>query len=304
MRVAVGGIMHESNTFAGVPTDRRRFEEGSLTRGQSIGPVWREAHHELGGFLAGAEAEGLEVIPTVMAWATPSGPVADEVLDEVVAEITVETRRGAADGLLLALHGAMVTPGHPDADGEVLRRLREALGPTLPIIATLDFHANVSPLMAAQADALVGYQTYPHIDQRAQGRFAAGLMARTLRGEVRPVTELAKPPMIIPLLGQETDREPLRSLMAEARAAERRPGMLSVSLMAGFPYADVPEMGTSVIAVADGDRGLARSVAEEFAEKLWAVRRSRSGPLPGPRGGGPARPRLRPEAGRPGRPGR
>ena len=272
MRVAIGGIMHESNTFAALPTDRRRFEEGSLTRGGAVLDAWREAHHELGGFIAGAEADwATRSIPTVMAWATPSGPVDDEVLDEVVAEIAVETprlgRRPAA--------GAPRRDGdatHPDADGEVLRRLRAALGPDLPIMATLDYHANVSPAMAEQADALIGYQTYPHIDQRAKGLAAAGLMARTLRGEVRPVTELARPPMIIPLLGQETDREPLRSLMAEAREAERRPGMLSVSLMAGFPYADVPEMGTSVIAVADGDRGLARSVAEEFAEKIWAAR--------------------------------
>ncbi len=281
MRIAIGGIMHESNTFAPLPADRRRFEEGSLTRGDALLDVWREAHHEMGGFIAGAERFGYEPVPTVMAWATPSGPVDDAVLDEVVAAIGDMTR-GSADGLLLALHGAMVTNRHPDADGEVLRRLRAALGPDLPIVATLDYHANVSSDMAEHADALVGYQTYPHVDQREKGLAAAELMARIVRGEVRPVMALAKPPLIIPLLGQETEREPMRSLMALARESERRPGILSVSVMAGFPYADVPEMGPSVLAVADGDRALASSVTEELAARMCEVRDAFRVPCPDP----------------------
>ena len=281
MRIAIGGIMHESNTFAPLLANRRRFEEGSLTRGDALLDVWREAHHEMGGFIAGAERFVYEPVPTVMAWATPSGPVDDEVLDEVVAEIA-DKARGTAEGLLLALHGAMVTERHPDADGEVLRRLRIALGPDLPIVATLDYHANVSPAMAEHADALIGYQTYPHVDQREKGLAAAGLMARIIHGEVRPATALAKPPLIVPLLGQETDREPMRSLVALAREAERRPGMLSASVMAGFPYADVPEMGPSIIAVADGDRSLASSVAEGLAARMWEVRDAFRVPCPDP----------------------
>ncbi len=282
MRIAIGGIMHESNTFAPMLTDRRRFEEGSLTRGEALRTVWSEAHHEVGGFLAGAERNGYELAPTTMAWATPAGPVDDAVIDEVVDEIIDGCRRASADGLLLALHGAMVSRRHPDADGEVLRRLRVALGEDLPIVATLDYHANVSTAMAEHADALIGYQTYPHIDQRQRGLDAAELVVRAVRGEVRPVVELAKPPMILNLLGQETDREPLRSLMAEARAAERRPGLLSVSLMAGFPYADVPEMGPSVIVVADGDRAAARALASELEGRMWDARHDLFVPCPGP----------------------
>src|SRR3954454_22010188 len=128
MRIAIGGIMHESNTFADLPTDRRRFEEGSLTRGEAMLPIWREAHHEVGGFIAGAERFGYELAPTVMAWATPAGPVDDAVIDEVVGVIIGGCRSASVDGLLLALHGAMVSRRHLDADGEVLRRLRDALG--------------------------------------------------------------------------------------------------------------------------------------------------------------------------------
>lgn len=282
MRIALGGIMHESNSFAAGPTGRGRFEEGSLTRGDALLAAWGDAHHEVGGFTAGAERFGYELAPTVMAWATPAGPVDDTVIDEVVAEIIDGCRRASADGLLLALHGAMVSPRHADADGEVLRRLRSALGEDLAIVATLDFHANVSPALAEQADALVGYQTYPHVDQRQRGLDAAGLVARAVRGEIRPVVALAKPPMILNLLGQETDREPMRSLMKWAREAERRPGILSVSLMAGFPYADVPQMGPAVLVVADGDRLAAQAVADELAGRMWEARRDLFVACPGP----------------------
>jgi microcystin degradation protein MlrC len=282
MRIAIGGIMHESNTWAPLPTDRRRFKEGSLTRGEALLPVWRDDHHEMGGFIAGAERFGYEVVPTAMAWATPAGPVDDAVIEEIVGEIIDGCRRASADGLLLALHGAMVSRRHLDADGEVLRALRAALGRGLPIVATLDYHANVSPALAEHADALVGYQTYPHIDQRRCGLEAAGLIARAVRGEVRPVVALAKPPMILNLLGQETDREPLRSLMDRAREAERRPGLLSVSLMAGFPYADVPQMGPAVIAVADADRPAAQAVADELATRMRETRRELFVACPGP----------------------
>jgi microcystin degradation protein MlrC len=281
MRIAVGGIMHESNTFAPLPADRQRFEEGSLTSNEDIILAWEDAHHEMGGFIAGSQQFGYDLAPTIMAWATPAGPVTDDVLDEVVSGIILGAKEAHADGLLIALHGAMVTANHPSADTEALRRLREAF-PDKPIAASLDYHGNVSPGMAVYADILVGYQTYPHVDQRQRGLLAAELLTRTLKKEIRPVSAIAKRAMILNLLGQDTKREPMSSLMAKARQAERRPGMLSVSVMAGFPYADVPDMGPAVIAVADGNEGLARSVAEELAEKMWEVRHELYVPCPSP----------------------
>jgi len=117
MRIAIGGFMHESNTFAPLPTDRARFEQGSLTHGADLVAAWGDAHHEVGGFIAGATRLGYDLVPTVMAWATPAGPVEDAVLDEVVEEIGDGCRRSTIDGLLLALHGAMVARSYPDADG-------------------------------------------------------------------------------------------------------------------------------------------------------------------------------------------
>lgn len=283
MRIAIGGIMHESNTFAAQATDLDRFREGSLTYGPAMVPVWRDAHHEVGGFIEGAAKLGFDLIPIGMAWATPSGPVADDFFDHFCNTLVTGVRMAKPEGVLIALHGAMVTPKYPAADAEVLRRLREAIGATVPLAASLDFHGNVAPEMAEYANILVGYQTYPHIDQRARGLLAAELLTRTVKGEVRAVSRVAKPPMILNLLGQDTAREPMKTLMAKARTVEKRPGVLSVSLMAGFPYADVPEMGPAVIAVTNGDNELAARVAAELAAEMWAVREQLYVPCPNPR---------------------
>jgi microcystin degradation protein MlrC len=272
MRIAIGGFMHESNTFAPLPADLNRFREGSLAYGPALVPVWREAHHEVGGFIAGAERFGYDLVPTAMAWATPSGPVADEFFEHMTDALTTDCRIAGPDGVLIALHGAMVTPTYPDADAEVLRRLRAALGPKVPIACTLDYHGNVSPQMAETANVLVGYQTYPHVDQRQRGLLAAELLTRAVKGEVRPACHVAKPAMLINLLGQATDRPPMSDLMAMARQAEKQPGVLSVSVMAGFAYADVPEIGASVIAVSDGDKALAERTAGSIADAMWQAR--------------------------------
>jgi microcystin degradation protein MlrC len=246
-------------------------------------PVWRDAHHEVGGFIEGATRFGFDLVPLGMAWATPSGPVAGDFFEHFCDTLVTGVRMAKPEGVLIALHGAMVTPKYPSADTEVLRRLREAIGPDVPVAASLDFHGNVAPAMADHANILVGYQTYPHIDQRERGLLAAELLTRAVRKEIRPVCRVAKPPMILNLLGQDTAREPMKSLMAKAREAEKRPGVLSVSLMAGFPYADVPEMGPAVIVVTDDNAQLAATAADELADSMWAVREQLYVPCPEPR---------------------
>jgi len=282
MRIAVGGFMHESNTFAAHATDLERFREGSLTYGPAMVPVWREAHHEVGGFLAAARELAFDLVPLGMAWATPGGPVTDEFFEHFADVLVTGVRMANADGVLVALHGAMVTPRYPDADAEVLRRLRAAVGEK-PVAVTLDYHGNFSPAIADLTDVVVGYQTYPHVDQRDRGRLAADLLFRTVAKEIQPVCHVAKPPMILNLLGQDTAREPMAGLMRAAREAETRPGILSVSLMAGFPYADVPDMGPSVVVVADGNRELAKAVADELAAAMWAAREDLYVECPDPR---------------------
>ncbi len=280
MRIAVAGFMHESNTFNPLATDRAAFAAQSLAFGPGWLAEWRDAHHEVGGFLEAVAAEGFEPVPLVMAWATPSGPVTDEVFEEVTGYLIDQLRRLRPDGLLLALHGAMVAASHADADGEVVTRLRQAMGSDFPIVVTLDLHGNLSERLITNSHAAVAYRTCPHVDQRECGRRAASLLARMLRGEIRPEQALAKPPLIVNIMVHDTSQEPLRVFMEEARALEQRPDILAVSLLPGFAYADVPRMGPSVVVVADGDAELARRTADALAARLWNERERLARPLP------------------------
>lgn len=280
MRIAIAGFMHESNTWNPLRTDRSAFAAQSLIFGPALLDEWREAHHEVGGFIESAAKEGFEPVPLLMAWATPSGPVVDAVLEEVTGYLIEQLRQQRPDGLLLALHGAMVAESFPDADGEVLSRLRRALGPDFPIVVTLDLHGNVSQRTAENCNAAVAYRTCPHVDQRECGRRAASLLVRMLRGEIRPRLALAKPPLIVNIMVHDTSCEPLKSFMDATRALEKKPGILAVSLLPGFAYSDVPQMGPSILVVADGDTDLARREADRLANQLWEARHRLTAKLP------------------------
>jgi microcystin degradation protein MlrC len=279
-RIAIAGFMHESNTFNPLKADRAAFAAQALTFGPALLDEWRDAHHEVGGFLEAVAAAGDEPVPLAMAWATPSGPVQDAVLEEMTAHIAAEIQRQRPDGLLLALHGAMVAESYPDGDGEVLSRLRRALGSDFPIIVTLDLHGNLSPRLIEHCHAAVAYRTCPHVDQRECGRRAAVILRRLLRREIRPCQALAKPPVIVNIMTHDTSQEPLRSFMEETQAREKEPGILAVSLLPGFAYADVPQMGPSIVVVADGDPGLARREADRLADRLWQARDRLTAKLP------------------------
>jgi microcystin degradation protein MlrC len=302
MRIAIAGFMHESNTFSAIRTDRAAFEAASFKFGDAVVAEWKDAHHEVGGFIEGAERFGYEIDPVVMACATPAGPVSDDVLvevvDHIIRKVQPRTRRlasspltlihgrgardeeGDIDGLLLALHGAMVCDGYPDGDGEVLHRLRQAFGPDFPIVVTLDFHANLSELMVRNSSAIVFYQTNPHVDQRQRGLVAASIIARIVRGEVRPTQAFAKPANIITIACQNTSLDPLRPFIDEAHELERQPGVLSANISAGFPYADVYEMGPAVLVVTDNDPARAQAEADRLSGKLFAARRQLVKDLP------------------------
>ena len=272
MRIAVAGFLHESNTFNPLRTDRTAFAAQGLAFGTDMLAEWMNAHHEVGGFLSSAEELGFTAVPILMAFATPSGPVADAVLDEMTQRIIDGVQRERPDGLLLALHGAMVAEGVPDGDGEVLERLRAALGKDFPIVVSFDLHGNLSERLVGHCTAAVAYRTNPHIDQRECGQRAARLLVRTLRGEIRPVAALAKPPVIVNIMVHDTSQEPLRSLIAEAKALEEQPGILAVSVLPGFAYSDVPQMGPAIVVVADGDAALAQREADRLGAQLWQMR--------------------------------
>jgi microcystin degradation protein MlrC len=283
MRVIVGGISHESNTFLERLTGREAFAQGSTTRGAALLEAWQGTNSEVAGFAEEAAVQGLELVPTLLAWAMPAGRVADDAFEALVGELLERiAAAGPVAGVLLCLHGALATERYQDGDGEVLRRVRALVGPSVPIAATLDFHANVSPLMAEQADILVGYDTYPHVDLRERGRECAALLARTLRGEVRPALALSKAPLVPNILRQATEAGPMATLIALAHAAEAEPGLLSVSVTAGFPYADVECLGLGCLALADGDHARAQAVADRITAWAWENRHAFAADAPGP----------------------
>ena len=272
MRVAVGGIYHESNTFFSQPMTVDSFAESQLHYGDDIPKHWTGTCSEMNGFLVGARQYGHEVVPTLMAWGMPSGTVTAETFESLCGELIGRLRSAfPLDGVLLSLHGAMVSEKYLDGDGEILRRVRECIGPKVPLIATIDFHANVTEDMVRWPDALIGYDTYPHVDQVERGMEAATLLHRMLSEGVRPHMALAHRPMLPHILRQGTEKPPMKDVVAAAHAAEQSPDVFSVSVTAGFPYTDVPRAGFSVIAVA-ASSDVARAAAESVATLAWMRR--------------------------------
>jgi microcystin degradation protein MlrC len=272
-RIAAAQLSHETNVFSAVRTDLAAFEGSGLTTDPDLIARDRGTNSAFGGFIAGAEEQDFELLPIASVWATPSGMVTSDAFDALSA-ILIDGIRALQpiEGLLLALHGAMVSERELDADGVLLELARAELGPDIPIVATLDLHANISPRMVAAADVLIGYETYPHVDMAARARDAAAVMRRLLDREVAPTAALVKPSMLPTSQRMTTDREPMRALLAMAAEARRDPRVLNVTIAGGFPPADVEEAGLSVLVTTDGDAALARSIAKRIADETWRRR--------------------------------
>ena len=280
MRIAVAGFAHESNTFSVQPT---RLEDFGILTGQEMLARHADTYHEIAGYVAAAEDLGLELCPILSASATPAGPVSPEAFEELCGRILAGLEDlGAVDGVLLALHGAMVAEEYPHGDAEVVRRVRELVGPEMPLVVTHDYHANVPPSLVEAADALVIYKTNPHVDQRERGWEAASILARTARGEVKPAMALAQPRLVLNICFHNTSLPPVQPILARAVELEQREGILSCSVAGGYQYADVEFMGPSVVVVADGDPELARAEADALSAAMWEARDQMIPGLPGP----------------------
>ena len=274
-RIAVGGILHESNTFSSDKTDLNDFSGRLIRRGDEINEEFATSQHEVGGYIEGAKKYGLDLVYTVVANATPSGPVTDRAFDALTAELIDRlNREQPIGGLLLALHGAMVVESHPDGDAEVLRRLRKALGNDLPIVVTHDAHANVALEEIELSTALLLYKEVPHVDQRERGIHAAEVMAKIVKEGAKPTQAIEKPPLLYNILYHNTKRAPMLPLVQEARRLERaNPKILAVSVPVGYQYSDVPQMGPSIVVVTDNDPDLASKEAKRLADMMWEHRK-------------------------------
>lgn len=282
MKVLVGGIYHESHSFSNVATDLGSFRSVLLLEGRDSIEQLRGTTSEMAGFIKGSEEFGFEMVPTLWAWGLSTAPVEAKTLDLFISIVQRAIEEaGEIDGIVFALHGAMVAEQALDGDGYILSKFREFVGPDIPIVVTLDLHANISELMVEKADAIVGYDTYPHVDQVERGFEAADLLVRTVRGEIKPVMAIEKPSMIVVPNVQLTDKEPMRQLISLAHEIENNDGVLSVTVAGGFAYSDVPEIGPSIVVVTNNDPAAAVKHARAISNRFESLREEFTPRLPG-----------------------
>ena len=272
-RIAVGGISHETNSFNPQETDLSDFGWKGNGPDDDFLKEHAKANTTISGYLAGAQRFGLQLYPTLLASATPKGPVTDRAFETMTAELVRRLKAAPQlDGVLLALHGAMVVESYPHGDAEIVRRVREALGEDMPIVVTHDFHANVSREIVEYSDVLITYKECPHLDPKERGLQAAEIMAGIVSGKVNPVQAIAKPAMFLNLIHHDTFKEPLKPIVDESKRLEKDSRILAVSVPGGYQWADVPAMGPSVVVVTDNDPELARREAQRLSEMLRALR--------------------------------
>lgn len=270
MPVAIAGIVQESNTFSPVKT---RYEDF----GPVFGPAVLERHRgkatEIGGFMRVLEDARIRMAPVCAGWAVTAGRMVRHDFRRLADEFTAQLGRvSRPDGLLLALHGAQTADGVDDVEGALLRRARQVLGPSVPIVVSLDLHANVTRAMVKHATAIVGYHTYPHVDLYETGLRAAQLMVQVLRGEARPAIAYRKLPMIVPAENMQTTHGPMHRLIARGQQWESGARALAVSVYGVQPWLDIEEMGCSVVVVGN-DQKRAERMVDELAQRFWDTRR-------------------------------
>lgn len=277
MRIALGQLWQETNTFNPLPTTRGDFEALGVLRGDDLLEEMA-ATNELGGMIGALRAwrPVPDLVGLVRFPAWPSGLITEETFDwlrdGLLAALDVA---GPVDAVLLALHGAMAAEGHRDVEGEILDAVRERIGPRTPLVATLDLHAHLTDRMVRAADVLVLFHTVPHVDVAETGRRGAEVLRRIVQDGARPVSAFQRVPMVVPAerANTEADGNLSAELKAQLQALEARPEVLTAGLATVQPWLDVPDLGCGVLVTTDGDADLARSACAALAETVWTRRR-------------------------------
>jgi len=269
-RIAVGGFLHETNTFAPTKATYDAFVHGggwpSMKLGADVLKTIRNINVGLAGFIGAAEADGWELVPTIFAAATPSAHVTKEAYERI-AKVMVDgiASAGPIDAVYLDLHGAMVAEHFDDGEGEILSRVRKVIGKDVPLVVSLDLHANVTPDMVAHADALIAYRTYPHVDMADTGRACAKHLALLLKSKQRFAKAFRQLPFLIAISWQCTNDQPTKSIY-EKLAALESDAVPTLSFAPGFPAADFADCGPSVFAY-----GRTQAAADAAADKIAAI---------------------------------
>lgn len=284
MRIFIGGLVHESSSFSPLPTSLQSFREGVLIRrGEARALQQVASQPTLTGVIAAAARQGDTLLPGLYAEAQPSGPLSrpgyEALRDELLADLRSALSLGPVDAVLLVLHGAMLAEGYADCEGDLLTRVRELIGPKVPLGALLDLHCNLGPAMLESGAVLVACKEYPHIDYAARGEELHAMLSAMARGELALKAHARRVPML-GIFG--TTLPPMSDFVARVKASEATvPGVVSVSVLHGFPWADTPFTSAALMVMAHdtpASAEAAQKLLDELAAELYAIREPASAP--------------------------
>ena len=274
MKIGLAGLRHETVTFWPGITTLEDFERHA-SHGPDIIKKRRGTNTMMGGFIDICEKEKVELFPVCDADGGATATVSNAVYDFYVGEMRREFVKFSdqLDGVLLALHGAMVTESLQDTETHIVREVRQVLGSDKPIMVALDLHGNLDPSILKEATAIFGFQSSPHVDAAETGRRAAKALLATLRSEIRPVTAMTKPGLVVPSVFSATTLAPAMDIILRLREWEKQPRVVDVSVFFGFAWSDVHQLGMSTVAVTDNDPTLARMIVDDLADRAWQNRK-------------------------------
>ncbi|HVR32247.1 MAG TPA: M81 family metallopeptidase [Acidimicrobiia bacterium] len=271
-RILVALLRQESHSFVPGLTTLEDFELNGIAEGAEV--LRRAGNREVDGYLDAAEERHIELVPILDAMALSGPPVADDSFELLVGRLCDGVREHASDidGVMLGLHGAMLTESRDDAEGEILARVRDIVGPDMPIAATFDLHTHMTGRMAETADIIVGYQTCPHVDLRRTGRAAMEILIQTIRDEVSPVISYRKIRMMTSSETHDDRHFPNREVIGRLHSAETDARILAATAFCTQPWLNVTELGWTIVVMTDDARELGQTTADDIARAAWRLR--------------------------------
>jgi microcystin degradation protein MlrC len=270
MRIAIGGISHETNCFSNVPSDLSMW---TIYEGDELINHFNGSRASYGAFIDVAERMGVELVPTMHASTSPSGTVPKDVFNHLLKKLLDGIRKaGRVDGVVLSLHGGGFSEEYPDLEGKVFEEVRKLVGPRVVIGSMHDFHSNSTQRWIDNVNVILGYDTYPHVDTYERATEVAEIVVKTIRREVKPTMALAKPGMVPTLQAQFTGKHPFATLLAKAHEWEKDERVLGIWVMGGFPWSDFPDVGMGVFVTTNDDLELAESIAKEISDMALRMR--------------------------------
>ena len=269
-RIGIAGFSHETVSFWPGVTSLEAFERYSHY-GEDIIDKGRNTNSCIGGFIEICEKEGVELFPVAVGSGGATATVADEVYDHYVPMMVegFKAEKDNLDGILLSLHGAMATESRTDPETDAVREIRETVGYEMPIMVTLDLHGNKDERLIKEATAVFGYHSSPHVDQAETGRRAASCMMKTLRGEIAPVCAWKKPGIVVPSVFSATTLSPAKDLIERVWWWMEKPSVIDVTVLFGFAWSDVENLGMSALAVTDNDPDLAQQIVDDLSKLAY-----------------------------------